>query len=253
MLFTEATEKFLQNLYVSNKSQETIKGYRRELKYFKIFCEDKYSCSLQLEDVTDMHIKGYLQYKRDKNMASSSIARSLHILSSFYKFLCRKKLCSINPTLYVDSIKVNKTKREILTKQEFEKVLNNTNKALMRYIFITMYTSGLRVSELINLKLENVDFQSRLIHVFGIGTQLRDVPINNNLYNVLIKYLKVREGCSNYFFNTKRTGRVSAQYINRCLQEAVQKSKINKHISCQSLRQSFAANLFVNQIAAERC
>lgn len=243
MLFTQAVEKFINNLKITNKSQETITGYSKELKYFIIFWEDKYNYPPQLEDIDDSHIDEYLQYKKDKNMASSSIDRALHIISSFYKFLCKKRICSTNPAFYVDSIKVVKSRREFLTCEEFQKLLENTNSELMKVIFFTLYNSGLRISELINLKIEDVDLENKIIHVLGKGSKFRDIPINDKLYNVLTKYLKTRKSNSNYFFVTNRTGKISAQYINRCLGEAVDKAEINKHITCHSIRHSFSSNL----------
>ncbi|WP_446898496.1 site-specific integrase [Clostridium sp. LBM24168] len=90
MLFSEAAEKFLESLDIYNKSQETIIGYEKELRYFVTFWKGKHNHSPELDDVTDLDIEEYLKYKKDKNLATSSISRALNILRSFYKFLCKK-------------------------------------------------------------------------------------------------------------------------------------------------------------------
>lgn len=243
MLFSEAVEKFLKNLDMCNKSNETITGYKKELGYFMKFWEEKYNYPPELDDVTDLHIEEYLQYKKGRKMATSSIARALNILRSFYKFLCKKRLYTINAAYYVDSVKVTKKPRQFLTEEEFKKVLESTDNKLMRCIFYVIFHSGLRISELTNLKLEDVDLDNKVMHILGKGEKYRDIPISDKLYSVLIEYLNNREVEGDYFFATKKTGSVSNQYINRCLKDAVKKAGIKKEISCHSLRHSFGSNL----------
>ncbi|MBU3101788.1 tyrosine-type recombinase/integrase [Clostridium sp. DSM 17811] len=112
-------------------------------------------------------------------------------------------------------------------------------------IFSTFYNIGLRISELTNLKMEDVDLKDKVIHVIGKGQKYRKIPISNKLYTILIEYLDNRKSSSNYFFVTRVTAKVSNQYINLCLKEAVKKAEINKDISCHSLRHSFASNLLL--------
>ncbi|MEF2115224.1 MULTISPECIES: tyrosine-type recombinase/integrase [Clostridium] len=101
------------------------------------------------------------------------------------------------------------------------------------------------MSELTNLKMEDVDLKDKVIHVIGKGQKYRKIPISNKLYTILIEYLDNRKSSSNYFFVTRVTAKVSNQYINLCLKEAVKKAEINKDISCHSLRHSFASNLLL--------
>ncbi len=246
MLFEQSINKFIINLQITNKSPETIIGYKKELTYFTTFWEGEHNYPPQLEDITDVHIEEYLHYKMDKNMATASIARALNILSSLYKFLCKKRLCIINPASYVDSIKVIKSRREFLTEEEFEKVLIHTENLFMKHIFITLFNTGLRISELIKLKMGDVDLENKVLHVLGKGSKFREVPINDKLYDYLIKYLDTRNINSNYFFATKKTGKVSSQYVNMCLKESVANAGINKHISCHSMRHSFASILLMH-------
>jgi integrase/recombinase XerD len=251
MLFSESIKKFIANLQVINRSPETVIGYQKELTYFVRFCVEKYNYPPQIEDVTDVEIEEYLKYKTNKNMATASIARALNILNSFYKFLCRKRICVINPASYIDSIKVIKSKKEFLTEKEFKKVLMNTENLFMKHIFITLFNTGLRISELTHLKMEDVDLENKVLHVLGKGSKFRDIPINNTLYNDLIKYLNTRDINSNYFFGTKKTGKVSSQYVNMCLKEAVANAGINKHISCHSMRHSFASILLMHGVSIQ--
>lgn len=93
--------------------------------------------------------------------------------------------------------------------------------------------------------MEDVDLKDKVIHVIGKGQKYRKIPISNKLYTILIEYLDNRKSSSNYFFVTRVTAKVSNQYINLCLKEAVKKAEINKDISCHSLRHSFASNLLL--------
>ena len=246
MLLNEAVQKFINNLVMTNKSPETIIGYTKELSYFTKFWEDKYNYPPQLEEVMETHIEEYLQFKRDKKLATASIARALNILKSFYKFLCKKRICDTNEAYYLDPIKVVRSKRVFLTCEEFAKVLENTDSELMKSIFITLFNAGLRISELIYLKLDDVDLVNDMLHVFGKGRKYRDLPINTVLHNDLVQYASNRKSDSNNFFATERTGKVSSQYVNACLKEAVKKAGISKKISCHSQRHSFASIILIN-------
>lgn len=243
MLFSEAVERFLENLDICNKSQETILGYKKELRYFITFWEEKYNYPPELNDVTDSDIAEYLKYKKDRKLATSSIARALNILRSFYKFLCKKRLYDVNVAYYVDSIKVTKKPRQFLTEEEFKKVLDYTDNKLMNCIFHVIFYSGLRISELTNLKMDDVDLSNNVMHILGKGKKYRYIPINDKIRSILFEYSDTREVKSNYFFATKRTGKVSQQYVNRCLKISLKKAGIKKDISCHCLRHSFATNL----------
>ncbi|WP_446898495.1 tyrosine-type recombinase/integrase [Clostridium sp. LBM24168] len=132
-----------------------------------------------------------------------------------------------------------------MTEDEFKKVLEHTDSRLMNCIFDVIFHSGLRIGELTNLKIEDVDLNYKIIHVLGKGKKYRDIPISEKIYGTLVEYLNTRKADGDYFFATKRTGKVSQQYINRCLKDAIKKAEISKKISCHSLRHSFATNLLI--------
>ncbi|MBU3101787.1 MULTISPECIES: tyrosine-type recombinase/integrase [Clostridium] len=140
MFFSNAVEKFIANFQITNRSPQTVIGYRKELTYFMRFWDGKNNYPPELDEVTDSDIDEYLQYKTNKKLATATIARALNILNSFYNFLCKKRFCNINPAFYVDSIKVIKARRQFLTEIEFEKVLDNTVKVLMKQYFLHFTT-----------------------------------------------------------------------------------------------------------------
>lgn len=247
MLFVEARQKFLVGLVAQDKSQETINGYDKDLGMVQRFLESKYNCQIYLEDIKTQDIEDYLlMLKEEKGYQPASRNRHLNTLRSFYKYATKKGWVKDNPTLPLEQVKVPRKERQYLTEEEFFQLLEVIDHQLIQLVVRFLYFTGLRISECLNLTIDDVNLEEGWIHVRqGKGNKERFVPISSKLKPYLEDYKKNWrvETDSNIFFATKKTGRLSDVYVNRVLAEATAKLGWKKKVTCHILRHSFASQL----------
>jgi integrase/recombinase XerD len=248
MNYYKAVEGFLKYLESIDRSSETIKGYRKELGYFGKFLKEKYSFERNVEDITIEDLEGYIYYLKKAGKMSATRSRVVYIFRSFYNYLYKREFCSKNLALFLEPIRVKQKERVYITEEEFNMLVEKIDKPIVKACVYTIFYTGLRVSEATNLKLENVDLDNRLIYVIaGKGNKDRIVPICGKLYPILIEYINdIRPDIeSNNFFCTRKTGKLSPQYINVLLHKATDSLGYKKRISAHILRHSFASNLIL--------
>lgn len=247
MLLNQAIRKFVKYMNLIDRSQETIRGYELELRYFNNFLMVKYNCPVYVGDIALEDIEDYLLYEKKRGIASSSRSRSVYILRSFYNYCCKKDICAKNLASLVEPVKVQQKERDFITEEEFLNLANAIRQPVISTVVKTMFYTGGRISEMINLKLEDVDVQNKILHIInGKGKKNRDIPISDKLYKVLKNYLEnIRdtEVKSNRFFATRTTGKISGSYINRLIKEAADDLGWRKTVSSHILRHSFSTNL----------
>ncbi|MGG3162161.1 MULTISPECIES: tyrosine-type recombinase/integrase [unclassified Geobacillus] len=247
MLFVEARQKFLVGLVAQDKSQETINGYDKDLGMVQRFLESKYNCQIYLEDIKTQDIEDYLlMLKEEKGYQPASRNRHLNTLRSFYKYATKKGWVKDNPTLPLEQVKVPRKERQYLTEEEFFQLLEVIDHQLIQLVVRFLYFTGLRISECLNLTIDDVNLEEGWIHVRqGKGNKERFVPISSKLKPYLEDYKENWrvETDSNIFFATKKTGRLSDVYVNRVLAEATAKLGWKKKVTCHILRHSFASQL----------
>lgn len=247
MMFSDAIGMFEKYLVSTDKSSETVRGYTVDLNEFNRYLIKKDNAPPYLEDIDETIIEEYLFYLKDsKNLKPSSRSRKLHTLRSFWNFAYKKRLCERNVALSVEPVKVKQTERTFLSDEEMEKLIEAITHPTIRIVVQTLYYTGMRVGECTNLSIGQVDFARRVITVInGKGGKDRNIPMSDKLESILRRYLnEIREDeSSRYFFALKKTGRVSAQYVNREIHDAVDRLKWNKTVTAHTLRHSFASNL----------
>lgn len=245
MLLNQAIEGFAKYMHLIDRSQETIRGYAIELKDFNNFVTVKHNCPVYMEDITLQDLEDYLLHEKERGSASSSRSRSLYILRSFYNYCCKKDLCPKNIASLLEPVKVKQKERAFITESEFEQLTATIEQPVIRTVVQAMFYTGGRISEMINLKLDDVDLENKMLHIIdGKGGKDRDVPINDKLHRIFINYLKhIRDAHSDRFFALTRTGKVSASYINHWIHTAVEELGWDKNISAHVLRHSFGSNL----------
>lgn len=246
MIYSEVVDRFLKYQESIDRSSETIKGYRKELRYFGNFLNELYSREKNIDEITLEDIEAYMYRMKDQGKMDSTRNRVIYILRSLYNYACKRDLCMKNLPSDIEPIKIKQKERTFLQEEEVRLLFNNIHNPMLKAAIQTLYYTGTRVSELTNLELENLDMDNRLIYVVeGKGNKDRTIPINEKLYKVLDEYLKfIRPDIdSERLFCTKRSGKLSPQYINRTLHQAGKESGIRKRISAHILRHSFASNL----------
>jgi len=252
MLLMQAVQSFIQYLSSLDRSQETITGYRKDLILFTRFLEAKYNCESYLDEITAGDIEEFLTYLKDKrNYAPASRGRNLHTLRSFFAYAYNKELIERNIALSVEKIKVQQKERTYLTEEEVNLLIHAIDHSLIRLVVIVLYMTGMRISECLNLTVDNVDIKKRVIHVVaGKGNKDRLIPISKRLAPLLEDYILYQrpETNSPLFFCTKKTGMLSPVYVNRIIAQAVNKLGWRKKVTAHILRHSFASQLVKNDV-----
>jgi integrase/recombinase XerD len=204
-----------------------------------------------IKDLKRSDIEDYLKYNED--MAEKSRAHYLTVIKNFYEFLCVEDLISFNPCENVSMPKISKTLPHYLTEEEIDKLLDIDLKTPLDYrnkaMLELLYATGIRVSELVNLKLNNISLDEDLIRVMGKGSKERISPINETCEEYLRLYIEnyrnylLKNKDSEYVFINNIGGKISRQGFFKNLKLIAKKQGIDTDISPHTLRHSYATHL----------
>lgn len=236
------------------KSNNTIESYKSDILNYLYFLENvKYI--KDLKTVKTETILEYLSYLKKLGYSARSESRSLSALKSFYKFLCLENYIESNPVITISAPKLDKKLPVVLSVDEVMSLLNILNddtpyNARNHAMIEVMYGTGLRVSELVNLKLSELHLTDKMISTVGKGSKERLVPINDYasivLRNYIINYrpqlLKKGKDPSYVFLNNLGEP-LSRQSFFLILKRLAKEAGIEKEISPHTLRHSFATHL----------
>lgn len=252
MLFGEALDLFEEYMTMLDRSPRTIERYRSNLTQIKRFVEKSNNGPIDIEDVTQNDLEAFMLHaKEDLNYAPNTRSKYFYALRSLYAYLYKKEFVSRNISATMEFMKIPKKERNYLTEEEAEKVVNAIRQPMVKLVAIFLLNTGLRISECLDLKLDDVNLEKRTVHVIeGKGRKDRIIPINDRLYTLLQDYVEnVREkSTSDYFFATKRTGAISYPHVNSTIVAAAKSVGIKKPVSCHVLRHSFASALVKNNV-----
>lgn len=251
MTLMQAKELFEIYLKTMQRSKETIRSYMKDMKLFSKFLYSKYNGEIYVDEITVEDIEKYMYYMlEERNYAPASRRRILITLKSFFTFCTKKSYCRNNVAKEVEYVKLDYKERVSLTENEVKALFQATKEPLIILIFKTLYYTGLRVSECVNLTVNCIDFTNDVILVkSGKGNKDRIIPMNAKLKPLLQEYVigwRIRKG-TDRFFCTK-SGGICPSYINRKLKISANEAKINKHVTAHILRHSFASNLLKNGV-----
>lgn len=247
-------DQFLDYLIIDKKySFNTKVGYESSLMKFYDFCKDH---ALGLKNIKEKNIKDYLKTLNQEKLSNKSISRHISSLKSFYKFLLIEKIVLNNPMEYIEAPKIPKTIPSVLSQEEVNQLLNIELTDIYSYrdkaMIELMYATGLRVSELVNLKLNDVDLHSNVLKTMGKGSKERIVPIGEYATSIVIEYIHnsrpkfLKNKTSEYLFVTKNGTSISRYQFFRILEKIAKKKGITTHLSPHTLRHSFATHLLNN-------
>ena len=238
---------FLDSLFIEKGlSKNTIKSYESDLKEFFAWCH-KIHKKLPSK-LTSSSINIYLGYLFNKNIKSSSVNRKLSTLKAFYIFLYKQKLILKIPTEDIETPKIQKKLPSTLSENEVEKLLKapkdkNIIELRDKAMLEMLYATGMRISELVNLKEVNVDKNRQVVKVLGKGSKERLIPFGDEALESLQKYLHKRNSRNIYIFLNNRDNKLSRvgfwQRVKIYLKRVHLKSDITPH----TLRHAFATHL----------
>jgi site-specific recombinase XerD len=221
--------KLEENLKLKNYSKETIRSYLNQIKKYLEFSKDK--------GINQESAKQFL-LKRLSINEPASVGHNVFALKYFFKEILFQKLDLPNP-------KRNKTLPEILTIEEIRKLIENTSNIKHKLIIKLLYGTGLRVSEIINLKKRDLNFEEDLIKIkLAKGKKDRFVKIPFSLKENLKNYLGLTSG--NYLFESNREGKLTKKTIVKIVKNSAKKAGIKKRVYPHLLRHSFATHLLEN-------
>ena len=239
-------DEFIEYLIIDKKySENTVKSYKNDLK--------KFSNHFKKVDIKDSDIKEYLKYLKENNNDTKTISHNISTLRSFYKFLLIEKKITKNPMEYIELPKIKKSLPKTLSIEEIDKLLdiklNNPfsyrNKAMLEL----MYSSGLRVSELINVSIHDIDTSNCIIRVMGKGSKERIIPLGDYAINYINIYLKeyreklVKNELNDYLFLNNHGGKMTRQGFFKIIKNIAKIQNIKTDFSPHTLRHSFATHL----------
>ena len=237
-------EKFLRYLSIErNASVHTILNYRLDLKVFAVFLKE-----VPVEKVDYLFLRKYLAHLKEQQLASRSIGRKLSSIRSFFKFLVREGFIKTNPTDMIQSPKLEKLLPKFLTEEDMTRLIEAPSLDTLlglrdRAILETLYSTGMRISELVSLKHDYVDFIGGTLKVLGKGKKERMLPIGDRALRAIRNYLKKLSVSSDIIFLNKNKKPLGARGIRKMIDKYILKASIANHISPHTLRHSFATHL----------
>ncbi|MFH1779251.1 MAG: tyrosine recombinase XerC [Candidatus Omnitrophota bacterium] len=241
-------EKFIRYLEIEkNASKYTVLNYSIDLRSLKDFLKDE-----PIEKIDYITLRRYLAYLKEKNLSKVSIARKIAAIRSFFRFLCREGYAKTNPATSLSIPKREKHLPKFLDENEVVKLIespkgDNISAFRDRAILETLYSTGIRVSELVGLDVEAVDHIGGVIKVYGKGKKERIVPIGERALQSIREYLNKRkhEGAkeTKVLFLNKSGERITDRSIRRVIEKYIRKTSMREKISPHTLRHSFATHL----------
>lgn len=231
-------------------SGNTVEAYKNDLTSFLDFCSMRGANEIDIIERSD--INAYILKLREENYSSSSIVRKIASMRGFFKWFCANDYGSKNPTQTLERPKLPKRLPKVMTIEELNTILNADLSKEEKLIVELLYGCGLRVSELVNLKMNNIDIKSKYIQCCGKGSKERIVPFGKKAKEALENYLKYREiiVLQNKLNNPKdlfikeNGKKITRQDVYNFIRK--QGERIHKHISPHTLRHSFATHLLEN-------
>ncbi len=250
MQLEEAIEDFLCYMEDQGKSDLTVSSYRYDYMQFMEYLKEN-QAPVVVEEIKPFRIQKFLRYRRRLGNSTSSTARKLHALSSFFKFCVKQEWIDRNPAENIDAPKIPETLPIILKDSEVSGLLSAANSARHylakrdRALIKVLLTTGVRRSEAINLDWEDIDFKEKTLTVRqGKGGKDRVIPLRDETLDDLWDYLQSRLPLTDraVFFSRQRN-RVSKDSISRTVSRYVRAAGISKKVTAHTFRHFFASHL----------
>lgn len=230
-------------------SKNTILAYQADLIAFFEYIEKQ--DVIALDEIRRKDFSSYTKNLAKNEMNPSTITRKIASIKGFFRYLCYKRIIKTNPSISISPPKLPKKLPRVLTYSELEKIFETKLTPLDYAIVELLYSSGIRVSELVNLEMKNLDFDQNMIKVFGKGSKERMVPIGKKCIKILKNYLKKRElialkyNSKPYLFLDSNGKKITRQKVYKIV-HSLGENVIDKEISPHTIRHSFATHLLEN-------
>lgn len=243
-------DEFIEYLKIEkNYSDYTCINYRDDLIKFNDFLNIE---GIKYNDVNYSDIRGFIAYLYNKKEASKTITRNISSLRSFYKYLVRNNEIKDNPMILISNPKEDKKLPHYLTYEEVEELLRVTDKDTPfdirdNLIIELLYSTGIRVGELVNIKIKDIDLKDESIKVFGKGRKMRIVYFGKPCKEKILKYLEVRKdivnGNNEYLLLNKRGNKLGDRSVRTIFENIIKLNHLDIDFSPHTLRHTYATHM----------
>ena len=255
MTWDNAIESYKTYLILEKSlSSNSVEAYLNDINKLAKYCADKHKVKTP-DEVTYDILKDYLIYVSEVGVTNRTQARCISSIRSFFKFLVFDGQLENNPTRLLEAPKIGRKLPNILSVEEIDSMLNavemykpegQRNKAIIEML----YSCGLRVSELISIKLSNINFRMGIVKIDGKGNKERVIPLSKNAKEEIKRYLKVyrdyldiEKGYEDVLFLNKRGTALSRVMAFNIIKHLANRAGIKKNVSPHTFRHSFASHL----------
>lgn len=233
-------------------SENTLDGYLRDLNKLISYADDK---NLPLETITPDHLREFLKILYSLGITARTQARTLSGIKTFFKFLKLEKIITDDPSELIETPRLGSKLPTILSIKEIDTLINSIDLSTKegqrnRAILETLYSCGLRVTELTTLRISHIYFEDHFIRVIGKGNKERLVPISNRAIAEIKSYFtetrshqEIKKGDEDIVFLNRRGGRLTRVMIFTIIKLLAEKIGLQKTISPHTFRHSFATHL----------
>ena len=249
MNIEDAIEDFLNYcIFEKGLSDKTKESYKNDLEVYKLFLNN--NKVIDVNNITNNHIKDFLKERNEEE--TTTIAHNLTVIKNFHAYLLKEKIVNKNVSEFIERPKLRKALPKSLSIEDIDILLDikldtpfdYRNKAMLEL----MYGCGLRVSELINLEINDIDMINCQIRILGKGSKERDIPLGEYAIQYLELYLEKRnfllknKPCTKLFINNHGSG-MTRQGFFKNLKQLLKEKGLNPDVSPHTLRHSFATHL----------
>ncbi len=249
-MFLHNLVEYIEYLHVERGlSENTEEAYRNDAMFFIEFLDsENIDC---FDKITRSHINRYIRKLRQENYASTSITRKIASLRGWFKWMIANEIISSDPTAGLEQPKISRHLPKVLTIKDLSQIFAGELTHLEKAIVELLYAAGLRVSELSNITLQNLNLDQDYVRCLGKGSKERLIPIGQKAKEALKIYLQERELIllkndvkTNHLFLNQNAQPISRQKIYTLIKNIGQ--KIDKTISPHTIRHSFATHMLEN-------
>lgn len=242
-------EKYYEYLkYELNYSDNTISDYKLHILKYKEYLNNNHLDYLNInrDDVIDM-----LKYLDTLKLTNRTISNILSALRNFYNYLLDEKYIKTNIFKVVSNPKLDKKLPNFLSIEDFRKIIDSISVDTLldlrnRLIIEILYATGIRVSELVNIKISDINFNDQSIRIMGKGRKERIVFYGEYAKDVLDKYLVIRNSSNDYLIQNNKGNKITSRGIEKIIDKVVEKACINNNVTPHTFRHTFATHLLNN-------
>ena len=233
-------------------SNNSILAYKNDTNKLKNYCEDN---NLSVKEVQYEHLKNFVTELYDLGLSARSQARIISGIKQFYTYLLLENLVSSDPSELLEQPKIGRKLPEVMSIEEIDQLIRANNLESPegyrnRAILEVLYSCGLRVSELVELKFSDLFYDEGFVRVIGKGNKERLVPLSKSVEREIQKYvektrstLKIKAGNENFIFLNRRGSKLTRVMIFLIIKDLARKIDLKKKISPHTFRHSFATHL----------